>query len=169
MRRYAGLQANDIADSNCGMAVSFWTQGCPHRCKGCHNPETWDFNGGMELPDNYLAEIAEKIEANGLQRNLSILGGEPLCKENKSIVKELVEFVKNKYEDIKVTIWTGYVLEDLIVMKDPEIDYILNQVYLLIDGPFIQDQKSLLIALRGSTNQRLLYQKDIQEIIAQQK
>lgn len=165
--KYAGINENDIADSNCGVCVSFWTQGCPHRCPGCHNPETWDFNGGLDLPEDYLERISEGITANGLQRNLSILGGEPLCDENKELTNSIINFVTNKFKNIKVTIWTGYTLEDLISKKDSTLENILSKVYLLVDGPFIEEQRSLNIPLRGSKNQRLLYQEDIQRIRSQ--
>ena len=165
--KYAGINENDIADSNCGVCVSFWTQGCPHRCPGCHNPETWDFNGGLDLPEDYLERISEGITANGLQRNLSILGGEPLCDENKELTNSIINFVTNKFKNIKVTIWTGYTLEDLISRKDSTLENILSKVYLLVDGPFIEEQRSLNIPLRGSKNQRLLYQEDIQRIKSQ--
>lgn len=165
--KYAGINENDIADSNCGVCVSFWTQGCPHRCPGCHNPETWDFNGGLDLPEDYLERISEGITANGLQRNLSILGGEPLCDENKDLTNSIINFVTNKFKNIKVTIWTGYTLEDLIGRKDSTLENILSKVYLLVDGPFIEEQRSLNIPLRGSKNQRLLYQEDIQRIKSQ--
>lgn len=165
--KYAGINENDIADSNCGVCVSFWTQGCPHRCPGCHNPETWDFNGGLDLPEDYLERISKGITANGLQRNLSILGGEPLCDENKELTNSIINFVTNKFKNIKVTIWTGYTLEDLISRKDSTLENILSKVYLLVDGPFIEEQRSLNIPLRGSKNQRLLYQEDIQRIKSQ--
>lgn len=165
--KYAGINENDIADSNCGVCVSFWTQGCPHRCPGCHNPETWDFNGGLDLPEDYLERISKGITANGLQRNLSILGGEPLCDENKELTNSIINFVTNKFKNIKVTIWTGYTLEDLIGRKDSTLENILSKVYLLVDGPFIEEQRSLNIPLRGSKNQRLLYQEDIQRIKSQ--
>lgn len=165
--KYAGINENDIADSNCGVCVSFWTQGCPHRCPGCHNPETWDFDGGLDLPEDYLERISEGIAANGLQRNLSILGGEPLCDENKELTNSVINFVTNKFKNIKVTIWTGYTLENLISKNDSILENILSKVYLLVDGPFIKEQRSLNIPLRGSKNQRLLYQEDIQRIKSQ--
>lgn len=77
--RYAGLKKNDIVDCEEGICVSLWTQGCPFHCKGCHNPETWDFMGGMKVPHSIFKEINKAINENGIQRNFSVLGGEPLC------------------------------------------------------------------------------------------
>ena len=76
--RYAGLIRNDFSAAP-GISVSFFTQGCPNHCLGCHNPETWDFNGGKEFTYDILNEIVDALTANGVKRSLSILGGEPLC------------------------------------------------------------------------------------------
>lgn len=76
--KYAGIIKNDTA-AGPGLCLSFYTQGCPHHCSGCHNPETWDFNGGKEFTDETLQMILENINANGIERPLCILGGEPLC------------------------------------------------------------------------------------------
>ena len=81
-----------------GVCTSFWTQGCPHRCPGCHNPATWSFCGGYEAkPEILIAKVLNAIGANGIQRNLSILGGEPLCEENVDFVCELLAAAKEKY------------------------------------------------------------------------
>ena len=73
--KYAGLMENDFTDGD-GVCVSLWTQGCPHHCPGCHNPETWDFNGGYDVPDDIRGEIVKAISANGITRNLqSGIGG----------------------------------------------------------------------------------------------
>lgn len=152
--RYAGLKKNDIVDGE-GVCVSFWTQGCPHRCPGCHNPETWDFNGGLEKDMVELTtEIIQAIDANGVQRNLSILGGEPLCPQNIDYVIDLVNIVRTLFPNIKIFIWTGYRLEDL---QDKYSESLLNKIDVLIDGPFIYSQRNITLKLRGSENQRLLY------------
>ena len=79
--RYAGLNKNDMSAAP-GVSVSFFTQGCPHHCKGCHNPETWDFDGGKEFTWDTMNEILDNITANGITRSLAIMGGEPLCEHN---------------------------------------------------------------------------------------
>lgn len=92
--RYAGLDKNDIVNGK-GFNVSFWTQYCPHKCKGCHNPETWAKDGGTLIEYNQLLqEIIEAIKANGIIRNFSILGGEPLCEENIYLVNSLIKDIK---------------------------------------------------------------------------
>ena len=74
MNRYAGLMTNDFANG-IGTCVSFFTQGCERKCPGCHNPETWDFNGGLEVPTDIKGQIIKAISANGIIRNFSVLGG----------------------------------------------------------------------------------------------
>lgn len=154
--RYAGLMKNDFTDGE-NISVSFWVQGCPWHCKGCHNPQTWDFKGGKELPPDFLKIIDDAITANGIQRNFSILGGEPLCLENKSLVNEIVAHVRNTFPNIKIYIWTGDTIKHLQKLNDPEINCILTNIDVLIDGPFIQEERDITLKLRGSSNQRILY------------
>ena len=116
MDRYAGLITNDFANG-IGTCVSFWAQGCPHHCPGCQNPETWDFNGGKELPTDIRGQIIKAVCANGITRNFSVLGGEPLCEENLDEVDKIITSVRTAFPHIKIFIWTGYFLEELINRK----------------------------------------------------
>lgn len=156
MKKYAGLMTNDVTNGE-GVCVSFWAQGCPHRCKGCFNSETWDFDGGEELPDDIRGQIVKAICANGITRNFSILGGEPLCDENIEEVENIIIGVRSAFPDIKIFVWTGYTLEQLTIKNNEHINNILNHINVLIDGPFIESQKDLTLKLRGSKNQRILY------------
>ena len=157
MRRYAGLIKNDFTDGN-GICVSYWVQGCPHHCPGCHNPETWDFDGGLECPQDLLKQIKEAICANGIQRNFSILGGEPLCPENIGHVHALVCYIRDMFPDIKIFLWTGYTLEELKEYSFArEARAILDKIDVLIDGPYIEAKRDITLPLRGSSNQNILY------------
>ena len=156
MNKYAGLITNDFANGT-GTCVSFWTQGCPHRCKGCHNPQTWDFKGGKDLPTDIKGQIIKAICANGITRNFSILGGEPLCEENLDEINNIVTSVRAAFPKIKIFIWTGYLLEELKNRQDERTNNILSQIDVLIDGPFIQEERDITLELRGSKNQRILY------------
>lgn len=151
--KYAAIQNNDFINGE-GVCVSFWVQGCPFKCPGCHNPQAWDFDGGEDLPNDYKGHIIKAISANGIERNFSILGGEPLCPENIQLTHDIVNIVRTAYPHIKIFIWTGYTLENL---KDPLIKDILNQIDVLIDGPYVQEKRDTTLKLRGSSNQRLLY------------
>ena len=74
--RYAGLDKKDFTAAP-GVSVSFYTQGCPHKCHGCHNPETWDFERGKEFTPKVLEEIITALSANGIKRALAVMGGQP--------------------------------------------------------------------------------------------
>ena len=158
MDKYAGLIANDFANGT-GTCVSFWTQGCPHHCAGCQNPETWDFEGGKELPTDIKGQIIKAICANNIVRNFSVLGGEPLCEENIDKVNEIVTAVRAAFPQIKIFLWTGYTLEELKNKDNEKINNILSQIDVLIDGPFIKKERDITLNLRGSRNQRILYKK----------
>ena len=154
--RYAGLISNDFADGN-GVCVSFWTQGCPHKCSGCQNPQTWDFNGGEELPKDILSQIDKAIHANGIKRNFSVLGGEPLCPENISLTFAVIDHVRIYNPDILIYVWTGYTIEELEARDDADVNCILHNITCLIDGRYIQELRDTTLPLRGSSNQRIIY------------
>lgn len=153
--RYAGIIKNDFSAAP-GTSVTFFTQGCPHKCEGCHNPETWDFEGGEEVTHDTILEVIEAITANGLHRNLCIMGGEPLCPENQFLTNLIINSVKEKLPDTKIYLWTGYYLEDLD-MNNNRIKSILEQVDCLIDGPYDKTKRDISLFMRGSSNQRILY------------
>ena len=153
--RYAGIIKNDFSAAP-GTSVTFFTQGCPHRCEGCHNTETWDFEGGEEVTHDTILEVIEAITANGLHRNLCIMGGEPLCPENQFLTNLIINSVKEKLPDTKIYLWTGYCLEDLD-MNNNRIKSILEQVDCLIDGPYDKTKRDVSLFMRGSSNQRILY------------
>lgn len=153
--RYAGIIKNDFSAAP-GTSVTFFTQGCPHKCEGCHNPETWDFEGGEEVTHDTILEVIEAITANGLHRNLCIMGGEPLCPENQFLTNLIINSVKEKLPDTKIYLWTGYCLEDLD-MSNNRIKSILEQVDCLIDGPYDKTKRDVSLFMRGSSNQRILY------------
>ena len=152
--QYAGFMPNDFVNG-IGVSVSYWAQGCPHQCPGCHNPETWDFNGGKPLPVNIIEQLKEAITANGIQRNFSVLGGEPLAEENKETVNQIIQAIKESFPDITICLWTGYTLEELRNMNDPTISSILSNINALIDGRYEQDQRDVSLMMRGSRNQKI--------------
>ena len=162
--RYAEILENDVVNGE-NVCVSFFAQGCPHHCKGCFNPETWDFEGGKEAPaEAILTQILNAIDANGIQRNLSILGGEPLCEENLEISAIIINEVRRTFPDIKIYVWTGYTYEELLKKDDPRIKLIFSNIDYLIDGPFIQEKKDLTLKLRGSSNQRIFDMREVYRI-----
>ena len=149
--RFSKIKDNDIANG-LGVTMSLWTQGCPHHCKGCFNGETWDFNAGEEFEDSDLEYILENINKNNVHRDLSILGGEPLCPENVDGVIKVCKIFKEKFPEKKIYLWTGYVVEGFN-QKQKEV---LNYIDVLVDGPFVQDKRNLSLMMRGSSNQRVI-------------
>lgn len=154
--RYAGIIYNDVLAAP-GISLSFFTQGCPHRCEGCHNPETWEFNGGKEFTQETLSSILRGLTANGVERNLAIMGGEPLCPENLFLVDLVINTVKEALPKTKVYVWTGYLYENLQMNPDKKLQHILSNTDVLIDGPFVKKERDITLFMRGSKNQRILY------------
>lgn len=153
--RYSGLITNDIAAAP-GLCVSFFTQGCPHRCPGCHNPETWSFDGGLEFTPDVLDTIVRALTAQGIQRTFCVMGGEPLCPENAYLTDLVIQYVKQELPNTKIYIWSGYTYEELMENGHPNAKEALSYCDVLIDGRFIQEQRDLTLEMRGSTNQRII-------------
>ena len=159
LMRYAGLIRNDLTAAP-GVSVTFFTQGCPHRCNGCHNPETWDFDGGKEFTPKVLEEIYEALRANGVQRSFCIMGGEPLCEQNLFLTYMVLREVKTHFPKVKVYIWTGYYYEDLLKANNSRIKNILEITDVLIDGPYEESKRDISLSMRGSSNQNIIYLKE---------
>lgn len=158
--KYADIIFNDFTAGD-GVSLTFFVQGCPIKCKGCHNPELQNFIGGKEFDGSVLNNIVNGIVANGIKRNLCIMGGEPLCEENKFLTFMVVDKVKTVYPDIPVYIWTGYTLEELANRRDERIMKILAITDYLIDGPYIEEERDTTLKMRGSKNQRVLKLVDL--------
>ena len=157
--RYSGLIRNDLAAAP-GVSVTFFTQGCPHRCEGCHNPETWNFNGGKEFTPQVLEDIYEALEANKIERNFCIMGGEPLCQENLFLILLVLTQVKTRFPKTKVYLWTGYYYEDLKHNTNPHMQQVLDMIDVLIDGPYDQKLRDITLKMRGSSNQSIIDLKE---------
>lgn len=153
--KYAGLIKNDMSAAP-GVSVSFFTQGCPHRCRGCHNPETWDFEKGKEFTNDTLNDIITALTANGIERSLAIMGGEPLCQENSFLTYLVIKTIKEKLPNTKIYIWTGYYYEDLLAKRDSRIAQILELTDVLIDGPYVEVLRDITLPMRGSSNQSVI-------------
>ena len=155
MSKIANIKWNDTANGP-GIGVSVYVQGCPHHCVGCWNPETWSFEGGFEAPRDIRDQIIKGLSANGVKRCLNILGGEPLCKQNRDLVNEIVTAVRTAYPDIKIYLWSGYTYQDLLSMNSPVVISILEKCDVLIDGRFELENRDITLKLRGSSNQNII-------------
>lgn len=148
--RIAGYVQESVVDGP-GIRFVIFTQGCPHRCDGCHNPETWDFHGGREVEEE---EIVELIRRSKLLRGVTFSGGEPFMQP--APLASLGRKIKGMGLDI-VT-YTGYTFEELVSrsLHDADIRALLEVSDLLIDGRFIKEERDLSLPFRGSRNQRII-------------
>lgn len=156
--RIAGFVNDSITDGP-GLRFTIFTQGCPHRCKGCHNPQTHDFNGGYEINQE---EIMKKIEENPLLSGVTFSGGEPLIQADKLI--DIAKFIKEK--NLNLAIYTGFTFEQLMEKNDENINKLLELADVLIDGKFEEDKRSLSLKFKGSSNQRII---DLKKSLKEQK
>lgn len=160
--RYAGIIENDFVNGQ-DVCVSFWCQGCPIHCPGCHNPQTWNFNGGCDADeDNIIDHVLTALKANGIQRNLSILGGEPMCNQNVDFIQLLIYWVKIRNPGIKIYLWSGYTLEQLQekAKVNKDVRYVLDNITMLAAGPFILEERDITLPYIGSRNQKVYFKND---------
>lgn len=131
-----------------GIRATVFSQGCPHRCEGCHNPETWEFGCGTPMAEETVAEI---IQSNPLCRGVTFSGGEPFAQpEGFAKLARLL-----KQAGYEVASYSGYTFEQLLAGTSAQKD-LLQSLDILIDGPYLKQERSLEIAFRGSRNQRIL-------------
>ena len=143
----AGIQADSIVDGP-GIRTTVFCQGCPHHCPGCHNPETWEFGCGTPTEAETVLEI---VRGNPLCRGVTFSGGEPF-----SQAEELARLGKMlKAAGYEVAAYSGYTREQLLEGTDGQKE-LLGTLDVLIDGPFLQAERSLELNFRGSRNQRVL-------------
>lgn len=152
--RYGKINKTDIANGS-GVRVSLFVSGCRNHCKGCFNSETWAFDYGEAFTLRTIDEILETLDKPYIS-GLSILGGDPIERENVSEVVTLCHLVKLLYPDKSIWLWTGYYYEELL-LREPEI---LEYVDVIVDGPFKENLKDISLVWRGSSNQRIINVKE---------
>ena len=157
MSKYLAIKNNDI-DNGDGLRVSVWFSGCPHKCRDCHNSESWNENTGKDFTDETIDYIIELLNT-GLSQDLSILGGEPLAPYNRQATIRLVNEVRKVIPGINIWLWTGYELEEL-GKESHNGNNLLDEldVDVIIDGRY---SKTLHVddKYRGSSNQRIIDHK----------
>lgn len=146
--RVANVIQDSIVDGP-GLRLVVFTQGCPHGCEGCHNPETHSFTGGRLMNTEKIISMMDK---NPLLEGITLSGGEPFCQPEACI--ELAKAAKQR----GLTVWayTGYLYDHILMGRSPVHRQLLSLVDVLIDGPFIEEQRTLDLPWRGSKNQRLI-------------
>ena len=156
IRLAADLQADSVVDGE-GVRTVLWTQGCPHACKGCHNPQTHSFNDGV-LVD--VEEVIEALSEIKHQDGLTLSGGDPVCQS-----EACYEISKAAHEmGMNVWCYTGFTYETML--QNPKHRRLLEQIDVLVDGKFILEEKSYNLHFRGSRNQRII---DVQRSLKEEK
>lgn len=156
---YAEIKKCDIANGE-GVRVSLFVSGCTHRCKGCFNPETWDFRYGKPFTKEVQGEILESLKPDYIA-GLTLLGGEPFEPVNQKELLPFLKEVKKCFPEKSIWCYTGYTLEKDLQSENGRANCactreLLKLIDVLVDGEFVEEQKDISLVFRGSANQRLI-------------
>lgn len=166
--KYSVIKKFDVANGP-GVRVSLFVSGCTHHCKGCFNPETWDFNFGQEFTEETENEILAALKPGHI-RGLSLLGGEPFEPTNQRRLLPFLRRVKEVYPEKNLWCYTGYLFDEELQGDSPaNIETTLPMLQLidiLVDGVFIEAEKNLNLRFRGSNNQRII---DVQRSLTENR
>ena len=161
---YCTIKKWDIADG-IGVRVSLFVSGCTHHCKGCFQPETWDFNYGDLFTKETEDEIIEALKPDYIN-GLTLLGGEPFEPQNQRVLVGFLKRVRKELPEQTIWCYSGYVYEELTGKsraKCEVTDEMLSMIDVLVDGEFIQEKKNISLQFRGSENQRIIDVKKTKE------
>ena len=165
---YALIRENDIANGP-GVRTSLFVSGCRHRCKGCFNPETWNFSYGTPFTDNTINEILELSDRSFIT-GLTLLGGEPFEPENQADLVMLVKKFKQQYPEKSIWCYTGFSFEKELLPKSQKglenVYDLLSNIDVLVDGKFVEELKDSSLLFRGSSNQNII---DVKKSLAENK
>lgn len=162
---YATIKDCDVANGP-GVRISLFVSGCTHHCKGCFNQEAWDFDYGQPFTQETVEKILQMLKP-GYIKGLTLLGGEPFEPQNQGPIVELLRQVKSRYPEKSIWAFSGY-LFDRDILSGRLGNWEITKEYLsyldvLVDGPFVEAKKDLMLRFRGSSNQRLI---DVQKSLA---
>ena len=150
---YATIKNCDIANGP-GVRVSLFVSGCTHRCPGCFNEVAWDFDYGEPFTQETIDKIIAMLKPDYV-RGLTLLGGEPFEHENQKALVELLKRVRQELTNKNVWCYTGYTFEEVLSGCN-EWRKLLENIDVLVDGPFLMDQRTLNAKFHGSANQRII-------------
>jgi anaerobic ribonucleoside-triphosphate reductase activating protein len=154
---YAQMKKTDVANGP-GVRVSLFVSGCTRGCKGCFNRETWDFEYGQVWDERAQRELLDALAPSYI-RGLSVLGGEPFERANCRTVEEIMRMVRREFPAKDIWCYTGGIYETELLVRagqEPAVAGILELTDVLVDGAFVEEQKNLRLAFRGSENQRII-------------
>lgn len=160
--RYAGIEYDDVANGT-GLGAVFFTQGCPHHCPECQNPQTWSMDGGMKFTDAVFEQLIQYFYDIPYASRLTLSGGDPLV--NPELVYFIIFKFKQLFPEKSVWLYTGYKFEDVYKVESKDlINKIIRLCDIVIDGKFDISKRDITLQFRGSSNQRII---DIKETIKQ--
>lgn len=155
---YAGIKYCDIANG-LGCRSVLFVSGCRNACEGCFQPHTWDFAYGEPFDEKIQQELIDSL-APDYVRGLTLLGGDPFEEENQAALVPFMQRVRKEHPNKDVWAYTGYVYEQDLVAggrkHTEDTDELLAMIDILVDGPFIEEQKDITLKFRGSRNQRVI-------------
>lgn len=165
---YCEIKKCDIADG-LGVRVSLFVSGCTHHCKGCFQPETWDFDYGNIFSKDTENEILTALKPDYI-KGLTLLGGEPFEPENQKELLPFLKKVKETYPNKDVWCYSGYLMDtELLSPSRARCEYtdkMLSLIDVLVDGEFEEEKRNLMLKFRGSENQRII---DVQKSLKEKK
>ena len=164
---YGEIKKTDIANG-VGVRVSLFVSGCRHHCPDCFNEMTWDFDYGKEYTQQTEDEVV-KLVSRPYIRGITLIGGEPMEKENQPHLLKLVKRIKKELPQKDIWCYTGFTLEELKGKSRARSEYVdefLSYIDVLVDGRFMKEKKNLSLRFRGSENQRLI---DLQRTLRENK
>ena len=156
---YGEIKKVDIANGT-GVRVSLFVSGCTHHCKGCFNPDTWNFCFGEKFTEETENELMEALKPTYIE-GLSLLGGEPFEPENQKTLVGLLKRIKQELPDKNIWCYSGYTFEELTGRKPSRAftdltHEMLSMIDVLVDGEFVEELKDISLKFRGSSNQRII-------------
>ncbi len=155
---YGEIKNCDIANG-LGVRVSLFVSGCTHHCKGCFNPQTWDFAYGRPFTQATINVLLKMLSPSYID-GLSLLGGEPFEPDNQRALVPLLREVRSRFPDKNIWCYTGYMLDEELLKPSRArcevTDEMLSMIDVLVDGEFVEEKKNISLMFRGSENQRLI-------------
>ena len=150
---YSGITTCDVCNGE-GIGVVLWVSGCDVKCKGCHNKETWDPQHGKDFDVDALNELMCELERPEISR-LTLSGGHPLMPCNRECVKSLIELIRDAFPHINIWLYTGYSYKDM----DKDCKQICKLCDVVVEGPYIEEERDTTLEFRGSKNQNIIRYK----------
>ena len=150
--RYHNITHDDMLNGD-GLRVVLWVAGCNHQCPQCHNPITWDISGGIPFDETAKAEIFAELNKDYIS-GITFSGGDPLHPDNRADIAALIAEIRTNYPQKTIWLYTGYVWDAINTLP------YISMIDVLVDGPFLLEQKDVKLYWRGSANQRVIDVKE---------